>query len=70
MDLKDQIVSVVYQSPGGLGPVQIVEALATQYDVQTNSKQVLQVITKNPKLFVEEAGRFKSPSGLPSKKKK
>ena len=67
MDLKDQIVSVVYQSSSALGPVQIVEELARKFDLKTNSKQVLQVISKNPKLFVEVDGRFKSPAGYESK---
>lgn len=67
MDIKDQIVSVVYQSPAGLSPVQIVEALASKFDTKSNSKQVLQIITRNPKLFVETAGRFKSPAGYEPK---
>ena len=61
MDLKDMIVAVVYQSPGGLGPAQIVEALAHRFDTQTTSKQVLQIVAKNPKLFVEIEGKIKSP---------
>ena len=67
MDLKDMIVAVVYQSQGGLSPVQIVEALARQFDTQTTSKQVLQIVKRNPKLFVEIEGKIKSPSNYPSK---
>ena len=62
MELKDMIVSVVYQSPDGLGPLGIVEELASKFGTKTNSKQVLQIVQRNPKLFVEVGGRFKSPS--------
>ena len=62
MDLKDMIVSVVYQSPDGLVPLQIVEALARQFGTQTTTKQVLQILKKNPKLFTETDGKIKSPS--------
>ena len=56
------IVTVVYQSPDGLFPLQIVEALARQFGTQTTTKQVLQILKKNPKLFVETDGKIKSPS--------
>jgi len=62
MDLKDMIVTVVYQSPDGLFPLQIVEALARQFGTQTTTNQVLQILKKNPKLFVETDGKIKSPS--------
>jgi len=63
MDLKDMIVSVVYQSPDGLVPLQVIEALARQFGTQTTTKQVLQILKKNQKLFVETAdGKIKSPS--------
>ena len=56
------IVTVVYQSPDGLFPLQIVEALARQFGTQTTTNQVLQILKKNPKLFVETDGKIKSPS--------
>ena len=56
------IVTVVYQSPDGLFPLQIVEALARQFGTQTTTKQVLQILKKNPKLFIETDGKIKSPS--------
>ena len=56
------IVTVVYQSPDGLFPLQIVEALARQFGTQTTTKQVLQILKKNPKLFVETDGKIKSLS--------
>ena len=62
MDLKDMIVTVVYQSPDGLFPLQIVEALAHRFGTQTTTKEVLQILKKNLKLFVETDGKIKSPS--------
>ncbi len=67
MELKDQIVSIVYQSPTGMSPLQIVEALESHYNIKSNSKAVLQVLEKNRKLFTEIDGRFKSPAGYESK---
>jgi hypothetical protein len=62
MDLKDMIVTVVYQSPDGLVPLQILEAVARQFGTQTTTKQVLKIVEKNPKLFIEINGRIRSPS--------
>ena len=62
MDLKDMMVAVVYQSPKGLVPLEIIEGLARQFDTQTNTKQVLQTVQGNPKLFVEKNGRVMRPS--------
>ncbi len=59
MDLKDMILSIVYQSSNGLVPIQIVGELASQYRLQTTTKQVLQIVDKNPQLFLEENGRIK-----------
>ena len=68
MDLKGMILTVVWDSPEGLAPIQIVEALASKFGAQTNTKQVLQITESNPKLFIEVNGRIKSPSGDPTKK--
>jgi len=62
MDLRDMIVAVVYQSADGLVPLQIVETLARQFGTTTTAKQVLQIVKRNPKLFVEIDGRIRSPS--------
>jgi hypothetical protein len=62
MNLKDMVESVVFQHPNGLGPLEIVEELAKQYNIQTHSKEVLQILEKNPKLFEPIEGRFKMPS--------
>jgi hypothetical protein len=56
------IVTVVYQSPDGLFPLEILEALARQFGTQTTTKQVLQIVKRNPKLFVEIDGRIRSSS--------
>ena len=56
------ILSVVYQSPEGLFPLAIVEQIARQYDTETTTRQVLHIVEKNPKLFVEKDGRIKSPA--------
>ena len=61
MELKDMILSVVYQNPDGMHPLQIVEALA-QLGMETNTKQILKIIDKNPKLFIEKDGKIKSAS--------
>lgn len=63
MDLRDMIVSVVYQSLNGLGPLGVVEELAKQYNVKTHSKEVLQILEKNPKMFEPVEGKFRAPSG-------
>ena len=62
MDLKEMIVTVVYQTPGGLAPLEIVETLARQFDMQTNARQILQTVRANPKMFVEKGGRVVRPS--------
>jgi hypothetical protein len=62
MKLIDMIVAVVYQSSDGLNPIQIVELISRQYLTQTTSKQVLDIVERNPKLFVEIEGKIKSPS--------
>ncbi len=62
MDLKDMIVTVVYQSPGGLFPLEIVDEMDKRFSLQTNTKRVLEIIEKNKKLFLtDENGRIKCP---------
>jgi hypothetical protein len=65
MDLKDMMVAVVYESPDGLTPVDVVEAMTRRFGLESNTKQVLQAVRANPKLFVEMEGRVKRPSGSP-----
>jgi hypothetical protein len=60
MDLKDMIATVVCQRPEGLVPLQIVDDLSRQFGVQANTKQVLQVVSRHPKLFSEVEGRITS----------
>lgn len=60
MDLKDMILTVVYQSPDGLVPLKIVEEIARQYETETNTRQILRIVEKNPSLFKEVSGKIKS----------
>ncbi len=60
MELKDMILSVVYQSADGLVPLKIVDEISRQYGTETNTKQVLHIVEKNPKLFTEVNGKIKS----------
>ncbi len=62
MDLKDMVVSVVYQSEEGLGPLEIAEELAHKFGKETTTKQILQTVQRNPNLFVERDGRVSKPS--------
>ena len=62
MDIKDMIVEVVYESADGLSLLEIVEAIPKRFQRQTTSRQVDQIIRKNPKLFVEKDAKIRSPS--------
>ncbi len=63
MDLKEMMVAVVYESPDGLVPVDVAEAVGRRFGAQINTKQVLQAVKANPKLFVETHGRVGKASG-------
>jgi hypothetical protein len=62
MELKDMILCIVYQTKDGLFPLKIVEEIARQYGTVTTTKQVLHIVEKNPKLFVEKGGKIRSPA--------
>jgi hypothetical protein len=62
MDIREMIVAVVYESPEGLGPLEIVESISRRFGAQVNTKQVLQTVRANPKLFVDTGGRVRRPS--------
>ena len=62
MDLKDMIITIVYLSPEGLSPLEIVERVGHQFCIETTTKKVLQIVEANPKLFIEVQGKIKSPS--------
>ncbi len=68
MDLKEMILNIVYLSPEGLSPIKIVEALASQYSVQTTTQQVLHIIEKHPKLFHDDEGKIMCPPAYSFKK--
>jgi len=61
MDLKDMIMTIVYLSPDGLSPSDIVERVGHQFGIKTTSKKVLQIVEASPKLFIEAQGKIKSP---------
>ena len=61
MDIKDMIIQVVYESKDGLFLLAIAEAVTRRFKIQMNSRQVEEVIKKNPKLFVEMDGKIKAP---------
>jgi hypothetical protein len=61
MDIRDKVIENVYESKEGLFPLAIAEAVSRRYSIQVNSRQVEDVIRKNPKLFVEVSGKIKAP---------
>ena len=61
------ILTIVYQSPGGLSPFQIVETLGREYDIQTTAAEVLRVVEKHPKSLVEIGGKIMNPSSVQTK---
>ena len=61
MDLKDIIVTIVYLSPDGLSPLDIVERINDQFGIKTTTKEVLQTVGANPKLFLQVQGKIKNP---------
>ena len=62
MDIRDEIVQVVYESKDGLFLLEITEAVTNRFKMQVNSRQIEEVIRKNPKLFVEINGKIKAPT--------
>jgi len=62
MDAKDMILQVVYESKDGLYPLDIAEAVLKRFQTQITTRQVEQIVKKNPKLFVEKDARICSPS--------
>jgi hypothetical protein len=60
MDLKDMVATVVCQKPEGLVPLQIAEDLSRQFGVQASTRQIIQVVSRHPKLFAEVDGRITS----------
>jgi len=61
MDIRDEIVQVIYESKDGLFLLEITEAVTNRFKIQVNSRQIEEVIRKNPKLFVEVNGKIKAP---------
>ena len=61
MDIRDKVVEIVYESKEGLFPLAIAEAVSKRYSIPVNSRQVEDVVRKNPKLFIEAAGKIMAP---------
>ena len=61
MDIRDMVVEVVYDNKEGIFPLQIGEAVNKRFQTHITTRDVEQVIKKNPKLFVEENGKIKCP---------
>jgi hypothetical protein len=59
-DMKDMLMTVVCQKTEGLVPLQIVADISRQFGVQTSTKQIMQIIKRYPKLFMEVEGRIAS----------
>jgi hypothetical protein len=62
MDIKDMMVEVVYESKDGMFPLDIAEAVSKRFQTPITTRQVEQIVQKNPKLFVEKNSRICSPS--------
>jgi hypothetical protein len=61
MDIRDKVVEIVYESKEGLFPLAIAEAVSRRYSIPVNSRQVEDVVRKNPKLFIEADGKIRAP---------
>ena len=61
MDIRDMVVELVYDNKDGLFPLQIAEGVNKRFKTNVTTRDVEQVIKKNPKLFVEENGKIKCP---------
>jgi hypothetical protein len=62
MDTRDMVVEIVYENKDGLFLLQIGEAVNKRFNVRMTTRDVEQVIKKNPKLFVDENGKIKCPA--------
>ena len=61
MDIRDMVVEVVYENKNGMYLLEIGEAVNKRFNIHMTTREVEQIIKKNPKLFVEENGKIKSP---------
>jgi len=62
MDSSNMILQIVYESKDGMYPLEIAEAVSKKFNTHMTTREVEQTIKKNPKLFVEENGKIKSPN--------
>jgi hypothetical protein len=61
MDIRDMVVEIVYENKDGLFLLQIGEGVNKRFNTHITTRDVEQVVKKNPKLFVEENGKIKCP---------
>ncbi len=61
METRDMVVEIVYESKNGLYPLQIAQEVSRRYQVSMNTRQVEEIVRKNPKLFVDADGLIKAP---------
>ena len=61
MDTRDMVVEIVYENKDGLFLLQIGEGVNKRFNTHITTRDVEQVIKKNPKLFFEENGKIKCP---------
>jgi hypothetical protein len=61
---RDMVVEVVYDNKDGLYLIEIGAAVNKKYNTPLTTRDVEQIIQKNPKLFTEENGKIKCPNNF------
>lgn len=64
MNLKEMIVQVVYINDKGISLVTLSEEIERRYSVHVSTREIDQIIRKNPELFVEAGDKIKSPTHI------
>ena len=64
METRDMVVEIVYENKDGMFLLQIGEAVNKRFNVRMTTRDVEQVIRKNPKLFIEENSKIKAPAHM------
>jgi hypothetical protein len=64
MDIRDKVIEIVYESKEGLFPLAIAEAVSKRYSIPVNSRQVEDVVRKNPKPSIEPAPGLTARGGI------
>ena len=58
------VIEVVYDAKDGLFAMEIGEAVNQRFHKPMTTREVEQIIQKNPKLFVEDNGKYKCPNNF------